>query len=397
MPWDERSVKMIREEFVKHVLAGEKTKTALCQEYGISRPTGDKWLRRYRDGCGVENLSRRPHKVYYTDTETENLIVNMRKEMPAIGATKIRRMLENDGHKNLPCPRTINNIFQRNGLITREASLAATPYQRFEKSYPNEMWQADYLGHFAMKNMERCHPLNIIDDNSRYLLCCKEQKTETFNEIKPVIIGLFEQFGLPFSFLCDNGNPWGTSQSVGFTAFEVWMMELGILVLHGRPRHPQTQGKDERFNGSMQRELLKYTQISDWEDAAVKFEEYRQFYNHKRPHHALQLDTPATRYCPSDRAYSDLVKPWEYEAGCQICKVKDNGYVNYCGQGFFLSEAFRGKEIAIRPSKIDGCISLFFRQFRIARFHLERRVYTLRRAYLIQGDPRTNENTASKV
>lgn len=388
MPWEERSVKMIREEFVERALGGEKSKTALCEEYGISRPTGDKWLGRYCSGASLENASRRPHKLHRTDAETEALIVNMRTKMPAIGATKIRRMLEDEGYQNLPCARTFNNIFERNGLITREASLAATPHQRFEKSYPNEMWQADYLGHFAMENHERCHPLNILDDHSRFLLCCEGQKSETFSEIKPVMIALFQEFGLPFSFLCDNGNPWGTSQSVGFTAFEVWMMELGILVLHGRPRHPQTQGKEERFNGSMRRELLGHTTIADWSDAAVKFGDYRDFYNHKRPHHALNLDTPATRYRPSERAYSGIVLPWEYGADCQICKVKDTGYVTYGGQGFFLSEAFRGKEIAIRPSQIDGCISLFFRQFRIARFHLERRVFTLRRAYLLEGDPR---------
>lgn len=389
MPWSERTAKTMREEFVKRVLSKEKTKAALCREYGISRPTGDKWLLRHEAGALLSDASRRPHRLANrVNTDMETLIVEKRKELPAIGAVKIKRILENAGHTDLPSSRTINNIFKRNGLITEQASQAATPYQRFEKEYPNEMWQADYKGHFAMGNNERCHPLNIVDDYSRFLLCSRPQKSETFDEIRPVMIDLFEEFGLPFSFLCDNGNPWGTAQSTGFSAFEVWMMEQGILVLHGRIRHPQTQGKDESVNRSMTQELLKHTTIKDWADATKKFEEYRQFFNHTRPHHALNLATPDTRYRRSALEYSGIVEPWEYDAGYQICKVTSGGHFSYGGQRYFLSEGFRGKEIAVRPSATPNCISLFFRQFRIARFDVEKRVYTMKRAYLTSGDPR---------
>lgn len=89
------------------------------------------------------------------------------------------------------------------------------------------------------------------------------------------------KYGMPFSFLCDNGTPWGTSQSTGFSRFEVWFMELGILTLHGRIFHPQTQGKEERFNGSLTREFLKYESFEDFEDAKIKLDKYRDFYNTK--------------------------------------------------------------------------------------------------------------------
>lgn len=218
MPWKERTVNQMRKEFVERVLAQEKSKSALCREYGISRPTGDKWLARYLTGKALENQSSAPHsKPRKTPPETKALIVDYRREHPAIGAVKIRKILENKGHTQLPSARTVNNILKRNGMITREASLAARPIHRFEKSIPNEMWQGDYKGHFAMKNGKRCHPLNIIDDCTRFNLCCEAQKGETFNEIKPVMIRIFQEYGLPFSFLCDNGNPWGTAQSTGFT------------------------------------------------------------------------------------------------------------------------------------------------------------------------------------
>ena len=290
MPWAERKVSQMREEFVKRVLAGEASKSALCREYGISRPTGDKWIKRYEAGDTLENRSRAPqNRPRETATEMEKKIVAYRQAHPAIGATKLRRILENQGCQNVPSHSTINRIFAKNGLITKEASLAATPHQRFEKSEPNEMWQADYKGHFAMKNGQRCHPLNIIDDYSRFNLCCQAQLTETFEEIRPVMVRLFQEYGMPFSLLCDNGNPWGTAQSVGFSRFEVWLMELGILTLHGRALHPQTQGKEESFNRSMTKELLKHTTISDQPDAQRQFDAYRDFYNNGRPHNALVL------------------------------------------------------------------------------------------------------------
>lgn len=381
----------MREEFARRVLAGEGTKAALCREYGISRPTGDKWLERFQTGDSLSDRSRAPKTVPgRTDSELETKIVELRKKHPAIGAVKLRRMMEDQGLTGLPCAKTYNNIFQRHGLIERAASRAATPYERFEKSVPNEMWQADFKGHFAMTNGYRCHPLNIIDDHSRFNLCIEALGAETFEDVKPVMDRLFREYGLPFSFLCDNGNPWGTAQSMGYTRFEVWLMELGILTLHGRIRHPQTQGKEERFNGSLTKECLKYHQIQDFAHAQQVFDEYRSFYNEVRPHFSLNLDVPAKHYQASSKPMPEQIEPWEYGPEYKLCRVKKTGYFNYEGQGYFLSEAFAGKQIAVRESHLPGQITLVFRQFKIGRIDVENRAYTLRRAYLLEGDPRVN-------
>lgn len=396
MPWKDRGINQMREEFVKRVLSDEKSMSALCREYGISRPTGYKWLERYKNGLELSDQSRRPKKIHGVALETEQLIVDYRKAHPAIGALKIHRILENQGHKDLPCVKTVNNILKRNGLVTKEASQAATPIKRFEKEQPNEMWQADFKGHFAMANGQRCHPLNILDDHSRFNLCCEPMNTETFEEIKPIMVRIFKKYGLPQVFLCDNGNPWGTAQSTGFTSFEVWLMELGILTIHGRPLHPQTQGKEESFNRSMTKELLQHTTILDAKDARKKFSEYRSFYNKERPHQALNLDTPAQHYQRSPRKYTDVISKWEYPEECELRKIKSSGYLTLKGQGYFLSEAFAEKEIAVRKSHIQGCYSLFFRQFRIGRIDTEKRVFTFRRAYLIDGDPRLRGGEARR-
>ena len=391
MAWDGRTVEQMREEFVRRVLAQERSKAALCREYGISRPTGDKWIERFQED---ENLSDRSRAPLTTPgkipAEMESEIVRIRQLHPALGAVKLRRIMQNAGYTNLPCARTFNNVFARHGLIEQEASQAASPYQRFEKAVPNEMWQADFKGHFQMENGYRCHPLNIIDDCSRFNLCIEALTSETFEVVKPVVERLFVEYGLPFSFLCDNGNPWGTPQSLGYSRFEVWLMELGVLTLHGRPRHPQTQGKEERFNRSFTRECLRGKTFANKTQAQSCFDEYRAFYNEVRPHFSLDLDVPSARYKPSTKQMPDKIADWEYSSEYKLCKVKDTGYFNYGGQGFFLSEAFAGKTIAVRESHLPGQITLVFRQFKIGRIDLNDRVYTLRKAYLLEGDPRAN-------
>jgi transposase InsO family protein len=391
MPWKEQTVEMSREEFVKQVLTNSKSLSALCREYGISRPTGYKWLKRYQEGVGLDDQNRAPFRTANkTIRETEQLLIDYRKGHPAIGAVKIKRILENKGCRNLPCASTVNAIFKRNGMIEKEASEAATPYQRFEKECPNDMWQADFKGHFGMQNGNRCHPLNIIDDHSRYNLCSDALTGETFDEVQKSMLRLFEEYGMPKTFLCDNGNPWGTVQSTGYSRFEVWLMELGILTLHCRVRHPQTQGKDESYNRSMLKELLKYSTIVDLADAQRQFDQYRDFYNQERPHHALNLDIPANHYLASDRKLPARIEAWEYPSGYELRRIKGTGYLTYGGQGYFLSEAFGDKTIAIRESHISGCISLFYRQFRIGRIDVDHRVFTLKKSYLIEGDPRSS-------
>ncbi len=380
MPWEEKTKSMMRERFVQEWQEGRKTKAALCREYGISRPTGDLWIQRWIQKESMFDRSHAPHTVpHRTPPDMEALIVSYRNRYPAAGAVTLHKLMKDEGISNLPCTKTFNNIFKRNCLITQEASQAAAHIQRFQHEAPNDLWQGDFKGHFAMTNGERCHPLNILDDCTRFNLCCEALAGETFEDIRPIMTRLFREYGLPKTFLCDNGNPWGTSQSVGFTRFEVWLMELGILTVHGRPLHPQTQGKTERFNRSLTRECLRYHQFEDLSDAQRKLDAYRTYYNEKRPHHALELKTPASQYTAAKRRFPERIEPWEYGAGYDVRQVKSTGYITYRNQGYFLSETFAGKEVAIRESHLSGELTLEFRQFRIARLNPNNGVFTLRK------------------
>lgn len=384
MPWEERTKETMREEFAQQVELGKKTMSELCREYGISRQTGYKWKQRYKDSESMEDRSKAPHEVHHkTPKEEEQKILTIRSEHPSIGALKIHRILENNGESNIPCVKTINNIMKRNGMITREASEAATPYQRFEMSEPNDMWQMDFKGHFAIGTGERCHPLNIIDDNTRFLICSDACQNETLEEIMGSLNRCFTEYGLPKIILCDNGNPWGNAQQTGFTKFEVRMMEMGILVIHGRILHPQTQGKIERFNETQQKELLRTHIFIDFENTQKQFDMYREFYNYERPHLALNLATPGSLYQKSPRKMPDLTAEWSYGDGYLLRDVHSNGCFTLNGRQYFLSYGFAGKTIAVRESKIPGLLTLEFRNFRIARIDPSTHRFVSKKAELL--------------
>ena len=335
------------------------------------------------------NLTVPPfHMPNKLDEATEELIIEARVKEPAIGATKIQRMLSNEGYNDLPCISTINAVLKRNNLITPEASLAATPHKRFEKEAPNIMWQADFKGHYGLRNGERCHPLSVIDDHSRFCLCADAKSNEQRVGVEDSFRKVFREYGMPQVLLCDNGNPWGTSQSAGYTLFEIWLMELGVLTIHIRRMHPQTQGKTERFNRSFKNERLRFYIPVDLQDADRQRAEYRDFYNNKRPHCALDLDVPANRYKPSKRAFIERPVDWVYGPDYELRKIKDSGFLTYWSQGYFLSESLGGKTVALKPHTGDGFVNVYYRQFRIARIDLKERTVVSRRSYLIECDPR---------
>ena len=252
------------------------------------------------------------------------------------------------------------------------------------------MWQTDFIGHFALKNRRRCHPLMVMDDHSRFNLSCHAQYGETFGDTIPVMRKIFLEYGMPKVILCDNGNPWGTVQSTGFTKYEVWMMERGVLVIHGRIKHPQTQGKQERMNQTFRKGCIRGQLYKNLRDAQSHFDAFRDFYNNRRPHTSLTLETPASQYTSSLRKYPRRIRSWDYGEGLELRRIKSSGYLTYGGQGYFLSEALGNKIVAVRETKLDGnsILTLYFRQFIIGKIDVNKQVFLMKRAYLIHNDPR---------
>lgn len=404
MPWKGKTVMQTRQEFIERVLKGEKKKAALCREYGISRPTGDKWLKRWSEG--VLNLEDRSHQAFHLknkiDPSVEQAIVDYRRKFPKLGAKKLHAIFLKGGDFAVPCVKTINNVLKRNGLVTPEASEAATPYVRFVKDAPNDMWQADFKGWFTIRDGVECHTLNILDDHSRFCVRSVPLPGETLDLALPVFLDAFEEYGLPFSLLCDNGNPWGSGVAGGFTKFEVYMMELGVLVIHGRKLHPQTQGKMERFNRTETEECFGLPQYDfsqyGFDEVEYLIKGFLNFYNYDRPHESLAMDAPAEHFRRSDRKYvrNAPVAEWEYPDGYATRAVNKNGYFSFRGRDLFFSEAFGNKRIAWRDSHFPNCITLFFRGFKLARYNYVTGKYERRGIRLIDNDPRNVQQAEAK-
>jgi transposase InsO family protein len=361
MPWPVKNLIHVRLEFVSLALQPNINVRQLCRRFGISPTVGYKWLRRFgRDGAkGLEDHSRRPHKSPgRTDASLEKKVVDLRRGHPAWGARKLRRRMQDLGHKSLPATSTINGIVHRHGLIRPEQSQVAMPFQRFERSAPNQLWQVDFKGHFAL-NQGRCHPLCSLDDRSRYnvlLAACADQQQATTQDH---LINAFRVYGLPEGILWDNGGPWGSAGGER-TALDVWLMRLGIRVYHGRPYHPQTQGKEERFHRTLKAEVLVRGGWSDCAHVQKAFDEWRPIYNTQRPHEALQMETPVRRYHPSQRSYPGNLPSVEYDSGVEVRRVDEQGQISYRGRLWRVGRAFNALPVGIRPGKSDSLMEVIF-------------------------------------
>ncbi|MCD8048845.1 MAG: integrase core domain-containing protein, partial [Clostridia bacterium] len=237
---------------------------------------------------------------------------------------------------------------------------------RFEKKHCNDMWQTDFKGQFKMQNGEYCYPCDILDDCSRYVLKIKPAES-TANLVLPTFKEVFYEYGMPKSVLSDNGAEFAGFRR-GYTQFEKWLMDHDVLPIHGRIKHPQTQGKIERFHRTMKQELLNQYIPTDIKDAERVFGEWRIKYNTVRPHEALGMKCPAEVYVPSTRQYVDEVTPYEYGGQYHVIKVNSWGYVRFDKWQVYLSETMIGEYIEFRPNPHGDSFIACYRNFAIAEF-----------------------------
>lgn len=366
MPWESKTVEDLRKEFV---LAAERTSnfSGLCREFCITRKTGYKWVERFHANEPLLDQCKRPiHVPNRTQSEVEELIVSLRLDNPGWGAKKLKRVLEEQGHQNIPCVKTVNNILNRYGCISPEESLKHQPYRRFERSHCNELWQTDFKGEFKMADGKYCYPLDILDDHSRFLIQIKPYH-KTGNVVKSSFEMAFHNYGMPAAILSDNGAQFAGFKK-GYTQFEKWLMNLDILPIHGRYFHPQTQGKIERFHRTLKSELLNHTVIHDLTDADNQLQTWRKKYNHIRPHEALDMKCPGDVYIPSNRTYTSQIKKYEYGGQYHVIKVNSWGYVRFDKFQTYLSETMADEYVEFRPNPHGDSFWLCYRNFKIAEF-----------------------------
>jgi transposase InsO family protein len=374
MPWKEVNTVSLRREFVLSAKREDVNISRLCREFEISRKTGYKWLNRYRVGgeAGLTDRSRRPHhSPNRTPSAVEEEILKVRRAHPAWGGRKIKAYLKRKGFTELPSPSTITAILWRHDEIDPEEAKKHQSFQRFEMEHPNQLWQMDFKGYFALTKGDYCHPLTVLDDHSRFLLGLRACPNETRKTVQEHLTDIFRRYGLPDRMLMDNGSPWGNSVQSPYTVLTTWLIRLDIKISHGRPYHPQTQGKSERLHRTLNVEVIIDNPMVNLCDCQSKFDSWWEVYNFERPHEALQLQPPASHYHPSSRPFPETLPPIIYDLNDIVRKVDSGGKISFRNRLFRVSKAFRHTPVALRPADVDGSFDVFFCKEKVANICLK--------------------------
>lgn len=373
MPWKKVTEMSLKLEFIQFALQDLEPFIVLCRRFKISPKTGYKLLHRYKEfgEVGLEEKSRRPlSSPNKTNDDIEKKILDVRLRKPCWGGRKIRAYLLGQEVKDLPSTSTITDILKRNGLI-KKTDIPEKALERFEHKQPNDLWQIDFKGHFSMHH-GRCHPLTVIDDHSRFSIGLRACKSEKSVIVKSHLIDFFEEYGLPYRINFDNGTPWASVKSrfTHFTELSLWLIRLGIHVSYSKIRRPQTNGKIERFHQTLKKELLQYNYFLGIKEAQQHFDKWRMEYNFERPHEAINLKPPASRYKMSRRKYPKTLPEIEYRSNDIVRYVDAGGKISYQNKKIFISEGLKYMPVALRPVT-EKNLNIYFCDQKIISIDLE--------------------------
>lgn len=348
MPWEVTVAMELRTAFVNGVLKGKQPISAACRQFGISRKTGYKWLARYRANAEaplVDQLRRPQRSPRRTTDDVEQRVLAVRGKY-RWGARKIRAYLAREG-ETLPSVRTVNQILKRNGRIVAPADGPTDTPLRFERAAPHELWQCDHKGPLEVER-QPVYPLTVLDDCSRYLLALWPCQDLSMKTAFAVLWEAFGEYGLPDSILCDNafGSVHSGPKTVSW--FESQLIRLGIRPTHGRPYHPQTQGKVERLNGTLEQELWPVIRRDTLEHFTADATEWRcGVYNPVRPHEALGDEPPITRFRVSPRKRPECVPEVTYPSGAIVRKTANGGDVSWNSYRILVGGGLVGQPVRI--------------------------------------------------
>jgi len=354
MPWKECHVEDERLRFVARLLDGEKM-ARLCAEFGISRKTGYKIFDRYKD-VGLQGLTDRSRRPYRHANQLplviETTIVRLKREYPHWGAPKIRERLRRRC-PDVQCPAisTVHAVLDRHGLVKhrtrRRRTRLRTPLS--QPAGANVLWCADYKGEFLLGNQRYCYPLTITDFASRYLLACEALSTTQERYAFGVFERAFQDYGLPHAIRTDNGVPFASAHALyGLSKLAVWWLRLGIRLERIAPGHPEQNGRHERMHLTLKTEATRPAATNVLQQQA-RFDTFVHRFNHERPHQALDMATPASRYTPSTRLYRG-VDEIEYPMHDWTAIITTCGRICYQRRKINVSQVFAGQKVGVKQT-----------------------------------------------
>lgn len=369
MPWKVSTHVDERKELVFRSFKGDWTIKELCQEYGVSRKTGYKWIERFeRQGEeGLLDRSRRPKKTpHQTSEDLVVAIIAKKHQHPKWGAKKLKKLLSKEGWVGVPSESTLGRILNRYGLVKhkrRRTKVWRNQTALTQPMYPNHVWAVDFKGWFRTKDGKRCEPLTISDLYSRYVIACFGFEEIRTQKVQEEFTRVFQQYGQPLIIRSDNGSPFSSRALLGLSKLSVWWLGLGIEPELIKPGHPEQNSEHERMHRTLKLEVLdKVGQTI--KEQQKHFDMWRKTYNTIRPHESLGMKCPVELYEKSPRGYIDGGKPYEYPEQYKVRSIKTNGEMKWQGQKIYISEALVKQRVALKavtPTEYE----LYFRTKRL--------------------------------
>ena len=353
MPWKNVSPMEEKLQFVALARSGRFTIAELCEDFGISRKTGHKYLKRYEQlgSSGLKEMSRRPLRIPgSTDEAIVKLIVKERGLHRTWGPKKREDiLLKKHGVERPPARSTIGLILKRHGLSRRQRRkpgiYRTTPTEFTQPERPNHVWTVDFKGWFCLGNGMRCDPLTVCDRYSRYVVGCHACANQQFSPTLRVFKGLARYHGLPEIIRVDNGTPFASGGIGGLSRLSVWWIEQGIEVEFTRPGKPQDNGSHERMHKDLKAETTK-PPSANLRAQQKRFKRWRDQYNHERPHEALDMRRPAELYQPSTRRLNEKDNI-HYPSTYTVKRLSENGHLSYEGSNYYVGEALAHCKVAL--------------------------------------------------
>lgn len=381
MPWQEVSPVDLRIGFTQAYGTGLFSMTELCDQYGISRKTGYKWVDRFdaEGRAGLADRSRRPHtSPRATATPIVERLCEARRRHPTWSARKLIAVLRrHDPERAWPSRSTGCDLLKARGLVRarrrRDRSHApASPLPPITR--PNEVWTTDFKGEFRTGDGVYCYPLTLRDGFSRYVLRCDALATKRGDVVRQRFERAFAAFGLPERIRSDNGGPFAATGLTRLSHLSVWWIRLGIQPERIALGHPEQNGSHEQFH----RVLKAETTRPPAPNGVAQQQRFRRFcveYNDDRPHEALHDQPPATCYQPSPRQLPRQLPPITYPGHMDVRRVSPIGQVSWRGRALYLTEVLGGQDVAFEEVD-DGIWLVHFAMVRLARFDERARILT---------------------
>jgi transposase InsO family protein len=367
MPWKESRIVDQRLQFLSSYLKEEMSLSELCREFGVSRPTGYRWINRYKEAGpeGLLNLSSKPHGCSHAiSEETENAILGLRSKHPSWGARKLKARLETLHPRfSWPAASTFGNILNRAGLTNPvQKKRRTTPYSEpfSEVTAPNQLWCMDFKGYFSTGDGTRCDPFTITDAYSRYLIRCQTVSRMDLSQVVAVCEAAMREYGMPTRIRTDNGTPFAANGLLGLSKLSLSWTKMGIVHERIQPGKPQQNGRHERMHRTLKEDTTKPPALT-LRLQQKKFDRFRHIFNFERPHEGIGNETPASLYQRSTVMFPRVLVPFVYPRGFQTRRVNTSGDISWHKDRVFISQVFSFEELGFEEMDED-IFRVYFRE-----------------------------------